>query len=554
MKIISLLFFYFLLVLTNQKGDSPHGSDFKIRCSTCHSSKGWELDKSIYSFDHNSTSLPLTGQHTDVSCRQCHPTLVFDEAGAECISCHNDQHQGTVGSDCARCHTPTSWLVENISVIHQLSRFPLLGAHRTADCFQCHKSESYVRFDVPGVNCIDCHRNDFLASTNPNHVESGMSEDCIQCHPVNSFQWEGAGFNHSFFALDQGHSSVKCADCHKTANYSDASPECFSCHEPDFLNTDNPNHSESLFSQVCTDCHTLSPGWKPTLFDHGQFPLTLGHAQPTCIECHLNGNYTTTPIDCYACHQQDFQETINPEHVASAFSINCLECHTTNPGWKPTTFNHDFFPLTLGHSLPACTDCHIGGNYTSTSPACYSCHQQEFLATTDPNHSTSGFSQTCTDCHTTNPGWKPTTFDHNSFPLTLGHSGPSCADCHKGNYTTTPTDCYACHSADFGGSVNPNHNTLGFSTNCKSCHTTNPDWKPASYLQHDIQFPIYSGKHQGEWNSCVDCHTNLSNYSVFSCLNCHEHNKIEMDSKHQGESGYSYSSEACYNCHPRGDS
>ena len=111
-----------------------------------------------------------------------------------------------------------------------------------------------------------------------------------------------------------------------------------------------PNHVASQFSTVCLSCHTVNPGWKPTTFNHSSFPLTLGHSTPDCIDCHIGGNYTTTPTDCYACHQQDFTASTNPNHTASGFSTACTQCHTTNPGWKPTTFNHSGFPLTLGHS------------------------------------------------------------------------------------------------------------------------------------------------------------------------------------------------------------
>ena len=175
-------------------------------------------------------------------------------------------------------------------------------------------------------------------------------------------------------------------------------------------------------------------------------------------------------------------------------------------------------------------------------------------ATTNPNHSTSNFSKSCLDCHTTNPGWKPTTFKHTSFPLTLGHSTPSCNDCHKGNYASTTSDCYSCHQSDYNKTVNPNHQSLGFSFTCTQCHTTNPGWKPASYLQHDSQsFPIYSGKHKGQWSSCTECHANPSSWTQFTCISCHEHNKASMDSKHSGRSGYSYDSASCYRCHPRGN-
>ena len=472
MRILSLLILFTVLFLSNQKTDSPHGSEFKISCKICHSTKGWQLDKDIYSFDHNKTRLPLVGQHTVVNCRLCHTTLVFSEAKNECSQCHIDVHQSTVGLDCSRCHTPASWLVNNIAEIHRASRFPLLGAHRTADCSDCHRSETLVRFDVPGVECIDCHRDDYLATTNPNHVQSGMSEDCSICHSINAFQWSGGRFNHNFFALTQGHSAVKCTECHTSGTFTGLNPDCYSCHQNDFVATTSPNHATSNFPTTCSNCHTLTPGWKPAAFDHSGFPLTQGHSAPNCIDCHTSGNYTPLSTDCYACHQQDF------------------------------------------------------------------------VTSTNPNHSSAGFPTTCTQCHTTDPGWKPATFNHNSFPLTLGHASPTCTDCHKnGNYTTTPTDCYSCHLTDYNNTTNPNHRTLAFATVCSQCHNTNPGWKPASYTQHDSQFfPIYSGKHQGQWDQCTDCHTDQANYALFNCKTCHSN----------VHTGNNYTNAQCYSCHPTG--
>jgi hypothetical protein len=181
-----------------------------------------------------------------------------------------------------------------------------------------------------------------------------------------------------------------------------------------------------------------------------------------------------------------------------------------------------------------------------TPTDCYSCHKADYLATTSPNHSASGMATSCQTCHTTTPGWKPATFNHSVFPLTLGHATPACTDCHKnGNYTTTPTDCYSCHQQDYLGTTNPNHTSSGFPTTCQTCHTTTPGWKPASYTQHDSQyFPIYSGRHKGQWNACLDCHTNVSNYALFNCITCHSN----------VHSGKNYTNAQCYSCHPRGTS
>ncbi|HEY7471110.1 MAG TPA: hypothetical protein VIE68_02060, partial [Gemmatimonadota bacterium] len=58
--------------------------------------------------------------------------------------------------------------------------------------------------------------------------------------------------------------------------------------------------------------------------------------------------------------------------------------------------------------------------------------------------------------------------------------------------------------------------------------------------------------HDNEWDTCQTCHVSPGNFSVFSCLNCHEHNQAEMDDKHDEVGGYAYDSARCYDCHPDG--
>ena len=120
--IIALAALFFIAAAP--RSDSPHGPGFTVPCEKCHSAKGWKLDKEIYSFDHNTTKMPLVGQHQAVDCRSCHVSLVFTEAKKECFECHTDMHNQTVGPDCGRCHTPQSWIVEDITGLHQRSRFP----------------------------------------------------------------------------------------------------------------------------------------------------------------------------------------------------------------------------------------------------------------------------------------------------------------------------------------------------------------------------------------------------------------------------------------------
>jgi hypothetical protein len=499
--------------------------------------------------------MPLQGSHREVSCRLCHTSLVFAETRSNCSSCHTDIHENTTGPDCERCHNSVSWIVENTTTLHRQSRFPLSGAHVTAECSECHQSASVRKFEPIGIECVDCHRNDFLAATSPNHVQSGFSQQCLDCHSVNSFDWKwnGSEINHSFFPLTAGHALTDCKQCHTGETYTGLSTECVSCHLSNYTQTTNPNHAAAQYPQTCNTCHSTTPGWKPATVNHSFFPLTQGHSITDCNTCHTNGNYVNTSPECVSCHLTNFNQASNPNHVTAQFPQTCNQCHSTNPGWKPASFDHTAFPLTLGHANVDCIQCHTNGNYSNTSSECVSCHLTDYNNTSDPNHAAAQYPQTCNQCHSTNPGWKPASFDHTAFPLTQGHANVDCNQCHTNGYSNTSSDCYACHQGDYNQTTNPGHASLNLSTNCTSCHTTAPGWKPASFTIHDTYFPIYSGTHNGEWNSCTECHSNTSDYSSFSCLGCHEHNQTDMDREHNGRDGYSYTSSACLECHPRGN-
>jgi len=78
-------------------------------------------------------------------------------------------------------------------------------------------------------------------------------------------------------------------------------------------------------------------------------------------------------------------------------------------------------------------------------------------------------------------------------------------------------------------------------------------WTPAIMPDHDPIFPIFSGRHNRKWDTCSECHVAPGNFKAFECIFCHKHDQPETDSKHQGITGYVYSSPACYDCHPTGE-
>jgi hypothetical protein len=213
-------------------------------------------------------------------------------------------------------------------------------------------------------------------------------------------------------------------------------------------------------------------------------------------------------------------------------------------------------PLVGAHAAVDCDACHSGpvaSLYVGTPTDCYACHAETWAATIDPPHATSGFGTDCVRCHSVYAtGWSSGDFRHPaSFPLTGGHALPDCSACHGDGFANTPTDCVACHQEDYDRTSDPNHVSAGFPTDCAACHTISA-WEPANW-DHDRLFPIYSGRHSNEWNTCADCHVVPANYAVFECITCHAHERAETDSEHRDVSGYQYLSSECFRCHPRGE-
>ncbi len=398
------LFFVFVFQLQAQ---SPHGPDFKINCSDCHTSADWKTMRSTFDFNHDTTLFALDGRHATVDCRQCHTSLVFTESSPECVSCHTDIHQQTVGQDCARCHTTNNWLVDNISEIHLENGFPLLGAHVGQNCIDCHVSETDLQFDRIGNDCINCHLDDYSATQNPNHQTNGFSTNCGDCHDINKINWGTNEAYHNFFPLTNGHAISDCIRCHTNGTFANAPTACIACHQMDYQNAKSPDHVASGFSTDCNLCHTTDIGWRPANFpSHDVFwPLTGAHEKTDCAACH-NSTFTNTPTTCFGCHAADYNGTSDPDHSAAGFPTDCETCHSTN-AWAPTSWNHDtqYFPIYSGNHKGEwndCSDCHTTpGNYKSFS--CIDCHEHDNKGDLDDEHKgISGYaynSQNCYACH-----------------------------------------------------------------------------------------------------------------------------------------------------------
>jgi hypothetical protein len=242
----------------------------------------------------------------------------------------------------------------------------------------------------------------------------------------------------------------------------------------DFQGTTDPNHVQAGFPQTCDQCHSTT-SWGNGTFDHSTtgFTLTGAHTSLQCAQCHVNGNYKLTSANttCVSCHQTDYNNTNNPNHVQVGFPTTCDVCHSTTT-WANATFNHNNtpFPLTGAHTTVACTNCHVNNNYTTLPTDCYGCHQTDYNGTTNPNHKAAGFPTTCTTCHNTT-SWANATFNHTYFPTNHGGANGVCATCHTNPNDYSVFTCTNCHTKSQTDQKHQGVNGYVYnSANCYQCH------------------------------------------------------------------------------------
>jgi hypothetical protein len=318
----------------------------------------------------------------------------------------------------------------------------------------------------------------------------------------------------------------------------------------------NPHGSDFVID--CKQCHN-SGSWNVSLaemsFDHSRetgFPLEGQHGKIDCKKCHDKLDFKGLWVACVSCHLDVHEMSVGDD---------CKRCHNEN-NWLVNDLSEvhaeNGFVLEGAHSVVSCVDCHKSGNslvWERMTGNCADCHMKDYETTAAPSHRELGYSTDCIECHSPMSQVWNSEFFHYFFPLTGGHSGVSCIDCHKNQpYQQASSECISCHQKDYDAAANPNHKQLGFPTDCALCHSTQPGWKPARYDDHDQDFfPIYSGNHKGAWSSCTECHTNPNNFSLFSCIDCHEHNDPrDLADEHDDVKGYVYQSQACFECHPKG--
>ncbi len=194
---------------------NPHG-EIRWKCESCHTPESFNKIRLPTQFQHAETGFLLEGKHQFTQCANCHRSLEFSQVATACADCHTDVHRGQFGFQCQNCHSPQRWENrQNIFSLHASRGFALVGSHAVVDCQSCHIDEQRNEFTLTTVECVSCHLQDYLQTSNPNHIEEGFDLDCQSCHVILSVMWEYLGFfDESSLRNNSAVSSIKCEPCH----------------------------------------------------------------------------------------------------------------------------------------------------------------------------------------------------------------------------------------------------------------------------------------------------------------------------------------------------
>lgn len=226
--------------VTCHKLKDEHKGLYGKKCQDCHVAKAWTEIK----FDHDKdTKYKLKGKHKKVGCVDCHPgDLYKDKAPKECYGCHrqDDVHDGQQGKQCHKCHSEDGW-IKKVDFDHDLTKFPLLGAHSTLACEECHTT---TNFQDAKKECVACHAKDDV------HKKK-QGPRCERCH--NSSDWKLWIFDHdkdSKFKLEGAHKKQACDSCHRepVKDKIELPKDCYSCHGKDDVH-------DGTYGRACERCH-----------------------------------------------------------------------------------------------------------------------------------------------------------------------------------------------------------------------------------------------------------------------------------------------------------
>lgn len=245
-----------------------HKGELGVKCESCHTAKTFLVP----AFTHANPRPFFAGQHTALTCTQCHVKTMapgrtagtaaervgFVATGTTCASCHKDPHLGQFTQTCETCHAVdvAKFVVSHFN--HALTTFALTGKHTAVACEKCHVvatgafpsgAGTAKRFKGVGTTCASCHEDPHSGQ---------LDRACVTCHTVETFslpkyEHRNAKSLRSFFT---GRHVTACANCHKpvagasagakaSANYA-VTTTCTSCHADPHRGALGPD---------CASCH-----------------------------------------------------------------------------------------------------------------------------------------------------------------------------------------------------------------------------------------------------------------------------------------------------------
>jgi hypothetical protein len=423
-------------------------------------------------------------------------------------------------------------------------------------CSLCHQPLKSVQAEL----CVDCHSGvaqQIVAEVgvHGNTTSVMACADCHSDHHGNDFDplwgalWvfdhASADFSLQHHLVDDGGNPIACTACHiEEQGFKVDLSGCVVCHADSQVAFMTQHILD--FGESCLECHDGID--RMVGFDHSgtEFPLEGGHAEARCANCHMEGRFKETALECQGCHQEP------PVH-RGVFGLDCENCHRSF-GWLPSLIDGQMFEHAsqAGFSLVLhtqdvagnplnCLACHPDGIQHLEVDTCIACHagqdpsfMEQHIALFDPD---------CLDCH--DGVDRLSDFDHfKVFPLEGGHAVIPCESCHlvseKGRvFKGTPLECYQCHAE-------PQIHAGFFGLQCQFCHITSA-WTPAQLTQH--AFPLDHGE-QGILE-CQVCHTDT--YTVYTCYGCHDHQPDQITSTHLVQGIALEKISECTQCHPNGE-
>ncbi len=419
-----------------------HGAIFQngenFACRDCHPEhRGADsllTDTSGVLFPHDALGYSMNGHQgkedgNEFTCVDCHPDDLSTFTTKTCLNCHDQidlaytqSHFLSFGPDCLACHDGVDIFGNDFN--HSIFLFNLAGKHEGVTCTKCHlDARTLLDLKSTPQECASCHSDEH---------DGRFGKDCAGCHAVEG--WKPAKFDHALadFKLDGRHGSVDCQNCHADRPYRGTPKDCYSCHQA-------VDEHEGRYGFDCAICHNTND-WDAVNVDHNIFAFKLDgkHVEVKCEDCHINGQFKGTPVDCYSCHK-------GIDAHKGTYGTDCALCHNT-ADWKDVRFDHSKFPLTERHSGLACDRCHSSGVYVGLSAACVSCHG-------DPAYHAGLFGTNCASCHSTRNwsagynGPHPGIADEGGSGV--NHGGASCKECHTS--TLHSATCGSCHDGNEGG-------------------------------------------------------------------------------------------------------